>query len=53
MQQSLNGMTSHAVVALAAKTWLKYGKGMKWYQSLKLAWLRHTIYSNFVNNAKT
>ena len=35
MQQSLIGMTSHPAPALAAKTWLMYGKGKKQHQFLK------------------
>ena len=53
MQQSLIGMTSHPAVSLAAKMWLMYGKGKKQYQSLNLAGLRHTVYSNFAKMLKT
>ena len=60
MEQSLIDMTSHLAAALAAKTWLMYGKGKKQCQYLKLVcgstvcrvWHRHTIYSNLANNAK-
>ena len=53
MQQSLIGMASHPAVSLAAKMWLMYGNRKKQYQSLNLAGLRHTVYSNFAKMLKT
>ena len=54
MQQSLIGMTSHPAVALAAKTWLMYGKGKETVPIFEAhVWLILFVYFNFANNSIT